>query len=255
MQDPTYDKQSFWKKAIQPQPQPQSQLSNQQQQQQQQISRKQYVNKEKILHEEEEEDEEVKSPTEYETTSIYMEFDGSSDSDDYIDDEDDDDNYIVQPTTTTLIRSGRRSPTMGPCPKNDSLCNNPFLSNGSNNNNNNNNNGNNDDYKLFRHKIIATNVMNRKRKKEISRRAQYRSNAVVIKTVYIMTMSTPSKSSINSQNTPSSSGQNVSPVKSTYKPRINGSFESKKRSKGSRSPTRNLIGFGKRQLLSSRKLK
>lgn len=246
MQDATYNNNSFWKQATQPQQQPQSQ---QEEEKQEQISQKSYKNSEKKM------TEEVKSPTEYETTSIYMEFDDSSDSDDYSDTNNstDDDTYIVQPTTTTLIRSGRRSPTMGPYPKNDVLCN-PFLSNGSNGNNLS------DDYKLFRHKIVATGGMNRRRKKELSRRAQYRSNAVVIKTVYIMTMSTPSKSGLkntqNSQNSSSSNGQNVSPVKSTYNSRINGSLENKKRSKGNaRSPTRNLIGFGKRQLLSSRKLK
>lgn len=239
MQDPNHDsKQSFW-----------------QQQQQQQKGQKEY---QKNAEEMEQDNRDEEDSQNYEPTSFYMEFDDGSDSDDFSDSEDD---FIVPTTTTTtLIRSGRRSPTISSYPQNNPQYN-PFLSNGANKSINNNNiNKNANDHKLYGHKIIATNVLNRKRKKEITRRAQHRSNAVVIRTIYIMTTTTGERSASASPTsspttTPASSdGSVMMPIKPAFKSNSD-SFGSKKRSKGIRSPTRNLIGTGKRQLLSSRKLK
>ena len=173
-----------------------------------------------------------------------MEYDDDSDSDDFSGSDDDDD---VPTITTTLIRSGRPSPTLSPYHRKNIDSNknsNPFLSCGGKSCNGNDScTATGGDYRLYGHKIIATDDLNRKRKKEISRRAQSRTNAVVIKTIYITTTTT-------------TTSQSPSPTKgSPYVPRCTGYSSSKKRSKDTRARTRNLIGVGKRQLLSSRKLK
>ena len=240
---PNRNQQAFWQlqpQQAQQQPQQQIQSPQQQQRQQQQQQQQQQVQQQFRQYQ-------ISSPR-YEpttTTTIYMEYDDDdSDNEDFSgSDDDDDDEPII---TTTLIRSGRPSPTLSPYHrKNSSKNSNPFLSCGGKSCN-----GNGDctvtggDYKLYGHKIIATSDLNMKRKKKISRRAQSRTNAVAIKAIYITTTTTTTTS------------QSPSPTKgSPYAPRCTGYGSSKKRSKGTRARTRNLIGVGKRQLLSSRKLK